>query len=118
MHLYPLGSGLSAALLLSSTVLMSAVPAAAQNSLRPRLTVEQCQPLTRANFAMCCIAVNRQSILAPEQLAQCPPLTTSVISSALSGRGDGRSGGGNGGGSSGGSGGSSGGAGGGGGGGG
>ncbi|EHK54188.1 hypothetical protein MAXJ12_26418, partial [Mesorhizobium alhagi CCNWXJ12-2] len=39
---------------------------------------------------MCCIAVNRSSILAPEQLAQCPPLTTSVISNALSGRGDGR----------------------------
>ena len=76
------------AILLISSALAATLPtgfASAQNSLRPRMAAAACQPLTRDNFEMCCIALNRRSILSSEQLAQCPPLTTSVISAVLAG---------------------------------
>lgn len=61
---------------------------AAQDSIRPRLTAAQCQPLTDANYARCCIAINRRSILSSDQIEQCPPLTTSLIAATLARLGD------------------------------
>ncbi|MCA0033064.1 hypothetical protein [Mesorhizobium sp. B263B2A] len=90
-------------LLVSSAVLAASMTSstAAQDSIRPRMTAAQCQPLTDANYAMCCIAINRGSILSSDQLDQCPPITTSLIATTLSRIGD-SNGPGNGGGSSGG----------------
>ncbi|PBB83676.1 hypothetical protein CK216_27710, partial [Mesorhizobium sp. WSM3876] len=68
------------------------------------MTAAQCQPLMESNYALCCIAINRNSILSRAQLDQCPPLTTSLIAATLDKEGGG-SGGGGGGGSSGGGGG-------------
>lgn len=77
-------------LLISSALLAAnwASSAAAQESIRPRLTAAQCQPLTDANYARCCIAINRRSILSSDQIEQCPPLTTSLIATTLARLGD------------------------------
>lgn len=78
------------ALLISSALLAAnwASSATAKESIRPRLTASQCQPLTDANYARCCIAINRRSILSPDQIEQCPPLTTSLIATTLARLGD------------------------------
>ncbi|RUX92521.1 hypothetical protein EN935_02730 [Mesorhizobium sp. M7D.F.Ca.US.004.03.1.1] len=60
----------------------------AEESIRPRLTAAQCQPLTDANYARCCIAINRRSILSSDQIEQCPPITTSLIATTLARSGD------------------------------
>ncbi len=77
-------------LLISSALLAAscASSTAAQDSIRPRLTAAQCQPLTDANYAQCCIAINRRSILSSDQIEQCPPLTTSLIAATLARLGD------------------------------
>lgn len=77
-------------LLVSSAVLAASMTSstAAQDSIRPQMTAAQCQPLTDANYAMCCIAINRGSILSSDQLDQCPPITTSLIATTLSRIGD------------------------------
>ena len=73
------------ALLLSSAICLAALvtPAASQQSPRPRLSAAQCQPLTEANYEVCCIALNRRSILSAQQIDECPPLTTSLVSRAV-----------------------------------
>ncbi|RWP92001.1 MAG: hypothetical protein EOR89_33205, partial [Mesorhizobium sp.] len=99
MHLYPdVSSTILRILLLSSAAFTVAMitPATAQQSQRPRLAAAQCQPLTEANFALCCIAANRTSILSAAQIDMCPPVTTALITAALNDGGDGD--GGNGGG--------------------
>ncbi|PLU70894.1 hypothetical protein BMJ20_11780, partial [Sinorhizobium medicae] len=46
---------------------------------RQRMTARQCSPLSEANFAACCVAINRSKILTPAQIKMCPPLTTATI---------------------------------------
>lgn len=84
------GSRLTSPLLLASTVaftLGTVLPSEAQQSPRPRLTLDQCQPLTAENYELCCIARNRHAILTAEQLEQCPPLVTSLIQNVINNRG-------------------------------
>lgn len=84
------GSRLTSPLLLASTVaftLGTVLPSGAQQSPRPRLTLDQCQPLTAENYELCCIARNRHAILTAEQLEQCPPLVTSLIQNVINNRG-------------------------------
>ncbi|WP_172751291.1 hypothetical protein [Ensifer sp. LCM 4579] len=70
--------------LLSAGFLASApIPASGQAVERPILTADQCNPLTEANYELCCIALNRTELLSAGQLAQCPPLNTAVIRNAL-----------------------------------
>ncbi|HEV7255420.1 MAG TPA: hypothetical protein VGN97_20260 [Mesorhizobium sp.] len=80
MNLNPRTGALSGAFLLSSTLLLlPTAPAQAQQSLRPVLSAAQCQPLSEANFEMCCVAQNRAQFLTPEEVRSCPPLTTALV---------------------------------------
>jgi hypothetical protein len=63
----------------ASLCLMVPNPVEAQSVERPRLTAQQCQPLTADNADICCIALNRNELLTDEELDQCPPLTTARI---------------------------------------
>ncbi|WP_309083108.1 hypothetical protein [Chelativorans sp.] len=74
-----LRSVVSFAALLSATLVF---PALAQQA-RPEMTTAQCNPLTEANRELCCVAINRERILTPSALDQCPPLTTSSVERAL-----------------------------------
>ncbi|RWE19017.1 MAG: hypothetical protein EOS41_31025, partial [Mesorhizobium sp.] len=97
MHLHPSCASRARAILLVSSALIAAnlaTSASAQNSIRPRMTAAQCQPLMESNYALCCIAINRNSILSRAQLDQCPPLTTSLIAATLDKEGGGSGGGG------------------------
>ncbi|TIL84100.1 MAG: hypothetical protein E5Y73_34935, partial [Mesorhizobium sp.] len=77
MHLYPdVSSTILRILLLSSAAFTVAMITPATAQQRPRLAAAQCQPLTEANFALCCIAANRTSILSAAQIDMCPPVTT------------------------------------------
>lgn len=77
------GAGSAAALLAATTLPVSA------QSPRPFLTAAQCQPLTEENYEMCCIAINRSSILSDDELGMCPPITTSLIQNILTTDNDG-----------------------------
>ena len=58
---------------------MPIMPASAQSSVRPVLTAEQCVPLTEQNYAICCVALNRDELLTRSELDQCPPITTGQV---------------------------------------
>lgn len=49
----------------------------------------QCSRLTGSNYMSCCLALNRLSIMTPDQIDQCPPWTTEAINEALTGGYDG-----------------------------
>jgi hypothetical protein len=51
----------------------------AQDFARPTLMAEQCQPLSSANYELCCIALNRDQLLPADQAGQCPPLTDTFV---------------------------------------
>ncbi|WP_292215308.1 hypothetical protein [Mesorhizobium sp.] len=55
------------------------MPASAQSSISPVLTAEQCIPLTEQNYAICCVALNRDELLTRAELDQCPPITTGQV---------------------------------------
>ena len=58
-------------------------PAVAQTVERPTLAADQCQPLTQANFELCCVAQNREVLLTGGEVDQCPPLTTALIQKVI-----------------------------------
>ena len=64
-------------------VSVPSIQASAQSQVRPILNAQQCSPLSDENYEICCIALNRSDILSATDIAQCPPLTTSLISNVL-----------------------------------
>ncbi len=71
---------------------MPTMPASAQSSIRPVLTAEQCVPLTEQNYAICCVALNRDELLTRAELDQCPPITTGQVGTDDAGTDDGGTG--------------------------
>jgi hypothetical protein len=45
-------------------------------------SASQCRQLTDDNVGLCCYALNKKFILTQQQLAMCPPITTSAISAS------------------------------------
>ena len=80
MKLLAAAGALSPAFLLSSAFLvLPGTSVYAQENPRPVLTADQCQPLTKDNLELCCVAQNRARLLSEEEIRSCPPVTTGLV---------------------------------------